>query len=361
MHVGIDAREICDEPTGAGRYLQCLLHEWCLSGAARRHSFTLYVPPPQVGSPPGLDANVVIVPGDGRTWWEQTALAAAVRRDRPDVFFAPAYTAPLRLPCPLVLALHDISFVAHPEWFRWREGLRRRTIVRAAARRARVILTLSEFSRSEIATRLRVPPDRILAIPAGVGLHLAGPRSADAHRSPLVLFVGSVFNRRHVPELIAGFSQLAAERADIRLEIVGADRTHPAQQIAALAAASPASSRIRWHSYVSDEELARLYGTARVLAFLSSYEGFGLTPLEGLAAGVPPLVLDTPVAREVYGPAALYISTPHPDAVADGLARLLRDGEDRHRVLDHAPAILARYRWEATAAATLNAIERAAS
>ena len=94
--------------------------------------------------------------GAGRgTWWEQTHLRRAVRGDALDVFFAPAYTAPLGIAVPLALTIHDISFVAHPEWFRWREGLRRRWLTRRAAHAAAVVFTDSQFSRSEIETPSR--------------------------------------------------------------------------------------------------------------------------------------------------------------------------------------------------------------
>ena len=103
-------------------------------------------------------ANVrEVVAGSGRgTWWEQTHLRRAVRSDPPDVFFAGAYTAPLALGVPLAVTIHDVSFAAHPEWFRPREGARRRLLTRQAARAAEVVFTDSEFSRGEILERLSV-------------------------------------------------------------------------------------------------------------------------------------------------------------------------------------------------------------
>ena len=91
--------------------------------------------------------------------------------------------------------------------------------------------------------------------------------------------------------------QCGAEVADARLAIVGDDRTWPPVDLRAVAAAHAVADRVRFANYVSDQELAELYGTASVFAFLSEYEGFGLTPLEALSAGVPVVVLDTPVAR----------------------------------------------------------------
>ena len=88
----------------------------------------------------------------------------------------------------------------------------------------------------------------------------------------------------------------------------------------------PACGRIRLRSWVSDEDLDDLYAKASVFVFLSEYEGFGLTPVEALSAGLPIVVLDTTVAREIYGPAAMYVPRAEPDAIANALerARLVR-------------------------------------
>jgi alpha-1,3-rhamnosyl/mannosyltransferase len=98
-----------------------------------------------------------------------------------------------------------------------------------------------------------------------------------------------------------------------------------------------------------------------VFAFPSEYEGFGLTPLEALARGVPPVVLDTPIAREVYGAAACYVPADLTDTgpLAHAIVELLQSAEAREDILSHAPAVLARYDWQRTAVETLRAIEEA--
>jgi glycosyltransferase involved in cell wall biosynthesis len=353
MRIAVDARELAGHTTGVGRYLERLLHEWGLARVP--HRFTLYTPESALACPPGLDAEIAVLPGRAGTRWEQVTLAGAVRRDRPDVLLAPAYSAPLRISCPFVLAMHDVSFSAHPEWFRWREGARRRLLARLAARKAHALVTGTAFSRDEIARYLGVEPPRIRVIPYGLGM--AHATSASADRDPLVLFVGSIFNRRRVPDLIAGFSQLARDRRDLSLEIVGANRTEPPQDLHRLAAIQTASVRIR--DWVDDVELQRLYSRARVFAFLSEYEGFGFTPLEALAAGATPVVLDTPVAREVLGPAAVYVARPEPQAVAAGLGEAL-DPAVAGRIRAAAPEVLARYDWRDTARQTLQVLEEAA-
>ena len=106
--------------------------------------------------------------------------------------------------------------------------------------------------------------------------------------------------------------------------------------------------------------LGGLYRRARSFVFLSEYEGFGLTPLEALAMRVPIVVLDTPVAREVYGDAALYVTSPEPRLIEAALEAALFDDETRSGVLRKADSIVARYRWDRCARQVLDAVVAAA-
>jgi glycosyltransferase involved in cell wall biosynthesis len=143
--------------------------------------------------------------------------------------------------------------------------------------------------------------------------------------------------------------------------LVGRNRTHPPQDPAALARAAGIGNRVLVCDWIDDDALADAYGRASAFAFLSEYEGFGFTPLEALAAGVPPVVLDTPVAREIYGDAAVRIPSADPAAIAVALADVLEPGSaTRRAVLAAAPVVLARYSWTDAAHETLAAIEEAA-
>jgi glycosyltransferase involved in cell wall biosynthesis len=362
----VDARELVGHRTGVGRYLLELLRRWSNGDAvqpesdvgieAGRHRFVLYSHAPLPADVPFL-RHAVVLAGEGGTTWEQTVFAAALRRDRPDVLFAPAGTAPLFVATKVVLAIHDLSYMAHPEWFRWREGARRRLGTRLAARKASAVLTGSAFSAGEIVERLGVPPDLVRVT------HYGAPdlESVEAHvKGRLALFVGSIFNRRRVPDLIRAFFRVLQRLPDARLVIVGENRTYPAENPQALAASLGIADRVDVRGYASDAQVASLYARASVFVFTSEYEGFGFTPLEAMARGAAVVVADTPLSREIYGEAALTVPIGDVPALADAMAVLLEQPNRRQALQARAPDVLARYSWDRAATETLIVLERVA-
>jgi glycosyltransferase involved in cell wall biosynthesis len=360
LHIGIDGRELLGRPTGVGRYLAALLGVWA-ADERQRHRFTVFLPadPPVALArlSPRITWSIEPAARAG-TWWEQTRLARAATGAGVNVFFAAGYTAPLTLRCPTVVAIYDVSFSAHPEWFGWREGLRRRWLTRASARRARTVISISEFSAAEIVRYLGIPRDRIRLAPPGAPA--VGAPAVDDGRRPLVLFVGSLFNRRRIPELLRGFALAAARVPEARLVIVGDNRTNPRLDPLALARELGVAGRVECRAYVADVELQSLYRSARVFAFLSDYEGFGMTPLEAIACGVPPVLLDTPVSREVYGDGARFVP-PDPEAISQALTTLLLDDGARAALVAAGRRRLEHFSWPRAAAVVLQALEQAAA
>ena len=356
LHIAIDGRELFGKPTGVGRYLLEVLKEW----TQVPHRYSVIVP--EAPTAPlrllGDRFEWVVEAGAGAgTRWEQTRLPRALARIGPDVFLAPANTAPLRLRCPFVVVVHDVSYFAHPEWFGHREGWRRRWLTRSAARRARTVVTVSEFSRQEIAHYLRTPLDKIEVASPGAP---AGQPATAGDREPIVLYVGSLFNRRRIEDLMRGFAETAAKVPEARLVLVGDNRTSPRIDPNELARTLGIAERFTWHSYVDDLEVSRLYASARVFAFLSDYEGFGIPPLEAISHGVAVVLLDTPVSREVLGAGALLVP-PVTSDISAALYRLLTEPAAHAATLEAGRARLSAFSWSRTARTLLTALERAAS
>ena len=161
-------------------------------------------------------------------------------------------------------------------------------------------------------------------------------------------------------DLIRAFATVARAHPDASLDLAGDNRSFPHENVADAIVREEVGNQIRWHRYVSDDQLDELYGRARAFAFLSEYEGQGLTPLEALVAGAPSVLLDTPVARESCGAAALYVPLGSLRTIANALEQILFDDPTRERLLAAAPAVLARYSWPRASRDTLTALEQSA-
>ena len=356
LHIAIDGRELVGRRTGVGRYLFEIMKQWAAS--PRPHRYTVVMP-----ADPSADLTTLgsgfdwrVVPDDvGGTWWEQMRLPGVLAQLHPDALFAPGYTAPLRARCPVVLAVYDVSFCAHPEWFSWREGIRRRRLTRTSARRAHRVITISEFSRGEIHKYLGVPLDRMIIAAPGA----PATQFADGARPPVVLYVGSLFNRRHIPDMIQGFAEVANSVPAARMVIVGDNRTTPRLDPREVASRLGIGDRVDWREYVTDAELHSLYHSARAFVFLSDYEGFGMTPLEALAHGVPSVLLDTEISREVYADSAVRVAADS-RAIANGLTSLLVDGPARDAALAAGRRRLGAFSWTRSADLIADALAEAA-
>ena len=360
MRIGVDGRELFGQPTGTGRYLDNLCREWALLSTAKECEIVVYTPTPlnsgSLGDNVGAKVTHRVVPGTGSVWWEQTALANQANSDHLDVFFGPSYSLPLRIAMPSVVTLHDISFFSHPEWFGWREGFRRRWLARQSITRAQTIITVSDFCKKELLNYLNVEPSDISVIYNGISSKALNTPSLPDSTQQIILYVGAVFNRRNLPTLISAFGHIARRLPHTHLVIVGPNRTQPRQDLTKLSETHGVADRIQFLSYVEESELAQLYRDASVFAFLSEYEGFGMTPLEALSTNVPALVGDTPVAREVYKGSVLYVQPTDVDSVTTGLLELLTNTSLRHTLLTNAKPVLAELTWVRAAQNTLDVL-----
>ena len=302
MRVAIDARELAGRPTGVGRYLAELLREWRDGVAARPRTGALQSSA-AAGSRTGLA-------GTRRARVGRHALGTVGVR---------AGARPRQARCALRPGLHGAAGLSGTGGA---GGPRRlllrppRVVHRPRRPAAPADHRVGGAPGARGAGALGVLGARDRALHRGARIARARsstsasarPRPSSAPRQSSVLFVGSLFQRRRIDVLIDAFARLAAAHPEVHLDIVGENRTVPRVDYTAQVAALGLGGRLSVRHWVDDETLATLYAQATAFAFLSEYEGFGFTPLEALAHGAVPVVLDTPVAREIYGDAAVRVA-----------------------------------------------------
>lgn len=299
--------------------------------------------------------------------WQEGRLPAAAREDGLDVFFAPAYSCPLGLAVPRVTTVHDMSFFSVPYDFALLEGMRRRATVGASIEASRRLLAVSDFTRREIAALFPAAAGRIVVTPHGADDDLAAPpprsdaRARLGLRGPMVLTVGTILNRRCLPELFNAAALLRRSWPDLTLEVVGENRTHPPLDLPALARRTGLGERARLSGFVGEAALADRYAAADAFVLLSEYEGFGLPALEAMSRGVPVVTSARPALGEVFGEAALLVDPRDAPAVAEALDRVLRDPALRDDLVARGRALARRHSWARCARLTRDALEAAAA
>jgi glycosyltransferase involved in cell wall biosynthesis len=364
--VGIDGRELQGRPTGTGRYLRSLLRHWRDAGDRLVVYFDGPAPDDPVLDHPSLTSRAVGAGGVRGIVWQERLLPRAARGDALDVFFSPAYSCPLSLPVPRVTTVHDLSFFSHPQDFTFVDALRRRLLTAASVRASAAILVVSEFTRREVAARFPARADRVVVVPHGPDEDLAPPpERADARRrldvtGPFVLTVGTILNRRLLPELLRATARLRRRHPRTLLDVVGDNRTHPRLDLYRLADAAALEEHVRFSGFVDEGALAQRYAAADVAVFLSEYEGFGLPTLEAAARGVPLVVSRAPALGEIFGEVALTVDPHDESAVAHALGRLITDESLRQRLVGAGRSLASRHSWPQAASATRAVLREAA-
>jgi glycosyltransferase involved in cell wall biosynthesis len=289
-------------------------------------------------------------------------LSNQLRQDRPDLLHV-QYTAPLLCPVPVVVSVHDVSFLEHPEFFPRYRALQLRWSVSRTVRTAAKILTLSDFSSESIQRAYGVDPDDIVVAPLAAAqdfrpLHI--DNAVDAVRSrfqlpaPFILSVGDLQPRKNQIGLIQAFAALVKSFPQLRhrLVLVGKD-TWFSPKVRQAAKESGVADRIRFLGFVTDQDLLHLYNSCDLFVFPSFYEGFGLPVLEAMACGRAVTCSNTSAMPEVADGAAILFDPRSIPEMTRAMADLLRDAELRARMERLGQQRAAYFSWQQSAQKTL--------
>jgi glycosyltransferase involved in cell wall biosynthesis len=279
--------------------------------------------------------------------WEQAVLPLQAASSR--LLYSPANLAPV-VSRRNVVVIHDVAALRHPEAYSGAYVAYQRTMLPLLARRARMLITVSEFSRGELIDVLRAPAERVRVIPEGVDEQFAERadpgRAAARHglERPYVLVVATESERKNLGALDQAARELAAQGID--LVLAGSGRPY---------LRGPTVS-LRRLGYVADEDLPGLYAGARALAMPSRYEGFGLPCLEAMACGTPVVAAAAGALPETVGEAGLLIDPDDAPGFAQALLAAAGEEELRSRLTSAGRSRAARFSWKRTAELTDGAI-----
>lgn len=381
MHVALNGW-FWDQPhTGSGQYLRHLLS--ALAALVPDLRLTLIVPdhlrtlehlPDRVDV---LHAPMRFSGHAGKAWFEQRSFPRAVAQLSPDLAHVPYWGPPLTSPVPLICTVLDVIPLTVPAY---RAGLRNRlytSLVRAGARGADHLLTISEASRAEIVRAIGVPADRVTVTPLAADLafhpELGRERDADVRAQvglddveQFVLYLGSYAVHKNVAQLIAAYTFVAQGMGrDVPLVLAGhppaAWGTPRFPDIPGYIAELGLGDYVRWIGPIAETDKPALYRLADVFVFPSRAEGFGLGPLEAMACGTPVVACNTSSIPEVVGNAAFLVEPGDSRAMAGAILALLNQPEFAAQLRNLGLARSRDFSWRRTAQATLDAYQRLVS
>jgi len=361
MKIGIDCHNLETFRTGAARYLMNLLKHW----ANENHEFILYFKNKIPADIPNSDNfQKKILKNSSNALFVHYSLCRAATKDKVDILFCPAYVAPIFYGRKIALVLHDIIYEARPDLYNWPsifDKILLKKVSKISAKKAKIIFTCSQFSKKEILKHYKVDPKKVFVVPLAadkkfknVGSRTSNTKRKYGIKDRFIFYVGDILKRRFVIETIKAFEKVLARRSlgeggadklpNYQFLIVG--KNYTGQQIN--------QNKIIHKDYVDEEDLLLLYNAADLFIWLSSYEGFGLPPLEAMACGTPVITTKMGSLPEAVGDSAIFVKNPEDiEEISQAIYKGLTDKNLQEELIKKGLEQAKKFSWQKTAEETL--------
>ncbi len=344
LKIALDCAPLLDPPTGVGRYVA----ELAAALEARNVDLARYAVALR-GENPGNIARARLPARVAHVFWKRSTWPSVEKlTGSPDVVHATNFVLPALRSAAGVVTVHDLSFLRTDVF---PGGERLRDLVPWSIARAARVIAPTQAIADEIEERYAVPPEKLAVTHEGVSSLFFGASPLSdtvlgrmGIPGPFVIAAGTIEPRKNLRRLLDAWSHVGSDLEGWTLVLAGPKGWGPDL---------PETPGVILTGWVEDETLPGLYAAAEFFCYPSLYEGFGLPPLEAMAAGSPVLVGNYPAASEVLGDAALVVDPLDTEALTEGLRRLGTDPALRKRLQLAGRARATGFRWEDTAKATI--------
>lgn len=312
---------------------------------------------PVVVSPPARHPMLYI-------YWFEVALKRAMKKHNVAILFSPDGYLSLRSSIPQVAVIHDINFEHFPKDLPWINRIYLTYFFPRFAKKAAKIITVSNYSKRDIATHYHIDEEKIRVIWNGAATQfkpmsehsIQAVRNETTSGKPYFLFVGSLHPRKNVNRLIEAFAHFKTNSpSDIQLVIVGDylwnKRSH------ALIIPKNYTSEIHFTGHLTAQKLAEVVGSAFALTYVPYFEGFGIPLVEAMQCGVPILSGDRTSLPEVAGDAAIYCNPFDSKDIAMNMEKLANSASLRETLREHGIERSKQFSWDKAATSCWEEIE----
>jgi glycosyltransferase involved in cell wall biosynthesis len=361
-HIAVNTRLLLKgNLEGIGRFSDEILRRMVLAHPDVRFSFLFDRPyderyiyadnvEPHVIFPPARHPFLFIA-------WFEFAMARKLRRLKPDVLFSPDGYLSLRSKVPQVPVFHDLAFEHFPEDVKKIEAWHYRRYFPRYAKKASRIVTVSEYTKSDIQSLYEVPADKIDVVYNACGPHFFPIPEAEQQTvrdqfsggQPYFHSVGAIQPRKNLVNLITAFDLFKAKSgAPHKLLIVGR-KAWNFEQIIHSYAESAYKDDIVFTGYVTDEELNHIYASSFGLCYVPYFEGFGIPLVEAMACETPIITANVTSMPEVAGDAALLVDPREPGEISEAMLRLLNEAELSAQLVETGKKRREHFSWDRSA------------
>ncbi len=302
----------------------------------------------------------------GRIRTEQLETPGLLRRLGADLYHGLAFAAPLRVPCPTIITVYDLSFITRPKTHKTLNRMYLSLATRWSCRHAARVIAISEWSRHDVVEFLSVDPARVDVIALGVDprfhpgsqQELAQFKQANRIGVHTVFFLGSLEPRKNLPVLIDAFKQVLEAVPDAEL-IVGGGRGWNYTSLFRHIQELGLDEKVRFLGPVPADDVPKWMNACTVFAYPSLYEGFGLPVLEAMACGAAVVASNVTSLPEVAGDAGLLVPPADTQQIAQALGRVLTDESLRATLRQRGLQRATQFTWRRTAEKTVESYNRA--
>ncbi len=374
MKIGIDASLVVGEKAGVGFYTACLLE--ALAALDQVNDYVLYPffyhvfdPRFKELKPPASNFSVRFsrLPEKWtRYLWFRSGIPRHWLLGPADVLHSTTYCCPRRHTGKLVMTIYDISFIHYPEHHTEANRVHCLKGTLDGASMADRIIAISEHTKRDLIEYLNIPEDRVVVTPLAARKEFKPrpPEEARAYamdrwglNSPYLLSVGTLEPRKNIRRLIGAFCSLPRDIRDNYQLVIAGGKGWLSSDIYRTVTDMGMESRIQFLGYVPEPDLPWLYCGATCFIYPSLYEGFGLPPLEAMAAGIPVIASNTSSMPEVLGNAGILVDPGSEEDIGSSVIKVLSNSDLRREMSNKGISRSALFSWEKTAAQTLKVYE----
>ncbi|HBP00696.1 MAG TPA: hypothetical protein DD454_00560, partial [Candidatus Moranbacteria bacterium] len=297
---------------------------------------------------------------------EQVSFPALLRRHDLDLVHFPHFNVPLLYRRPIVVTIHDLILLHFPTlrgttlsplWYRVK-FLAYKLAISSAIRRAKKVITVSEFTKKDILDRYGVEKSKIIVTYESADDFCRISRKSDEEilgnygiMKPYLLYVGNAYPHKNLEKLVDVFGRLKKARPELGLVLIGKEDYFYGRLKDSVK--KEGVQGVVFPGYVPDEELDTVYRNCVSYVFPSLYEGFGLPPLEAMTKGVPVLSSDHECMKEILDGSALFCDARSGDSLLAGIEKILEDEALRAELIGKGYRKSNSYSWKKMAVGTL--------